>query len=272
MKSRFIILVGPSGSGKSAIIDYLIRQWPYFHYAKSATTREKRSDSEDNYIFVDDKQFGYMLMGDEFLEDSCYAGHMYGTPLSELEKAAEDGKIAIKAMDISGALAAKKALGDRCTVFFVYRKKSDVIESLIERAKTGESNAKDLAKRIESLDAEYQHVFQCDAIIRNTGSVRDAAETVRKFCFASDFKKLVENAHEITLMYSQLMEDPDFHSKAKEKEQECEKYGTSYAENLSSEVIQLAVEFERIYDEDDSSYLEQIWEFSDAKLKEWVQE
>lgn len=80
MKKAIFILVGPSGSGKSALIIDAIRKLnESLAIIKSTTTREKRSvEDELFYDFIDLDDFLRKEREGEFIEIISYAGNYYG--------------------------------------------------------------------------------------------------------------------------------------------------------------------------------------------------
>ena len=89
MKGKFIILVGCSGSGKSAIMEAMMRYSQSYHLVRSVTTRAMRKSDrdEEQYIPVTQKEFNEMVDSGTFLEYSRYANGCYGTPIREYEEA-----------------------------------------------------------------------------------------------------------------------------------------------------------------------------------------
>ena len=64
-----VVISGPSGVGKTTIVEDLAERWP-FHFSVSATTRPARPDEADgvDYYFVDRDMFRAMIDTGQFLE------------------------------------------------------------------------------------------------------------------------------------------------------------------------------------------------------------
>lgn len=78
--SKFLLLLGPSGVGKSAIIDELSKLDKRFVYISPYMTRPLRPE-EKNKISVSDEQMDEMLRHGELLVvNELYGGIRYGTP------------------------------------------------------------------------------------------------------------------------------------------------------------------------------------------------
>lgn len=77
-----IVLVGKTGSGKTAIAERLTK---YFRYekVKSCTTRPRRADEDDDaYDFLSDEEFDRAKLSLK----TGYGGYRYGTPIDRLEE------------------------------------------------------------------------------------------------------------------------------------------------------------------------------------------
>ena len=68
--SLLVILSGPSGVGKDAIVERMKTKVQDYFFATTVTTRIKRQDEIENvdYIFVSHDSFSDMIQSDELLE------------------------------------------------------------------------------------------------------------------------------------------------------------------------------------------------------------
>src|SRR5437763_13444893 len=87
-----LVVTGPSGVGKGTLIRELLRRRPDYELSISATTRAPRPGEVDgrDYHFLSAEEFERRLARGEFLEHALYAGHMYGTPRSEVDRARDN--------------------------------------------------------------------------------------------------------------------------------------------------------------------------------------
>lgn len=162
-QTKLYVLVGPSGSGKSMLIDEIMARRIDFAYIKSMTTRKPRSQNESNYVFVTEAEFNSAIETQELLEWSRYAGELYGTTFTAVDDVLHAGKNAIKAMEYQGAIRMKKRYGEQCVTVFLHRPKEDVIQAIQERT----SSEAEKARRIASLDEEYERKNLFDHILFN---------------------------------------------------------------------------------------------------------
>lgn len=162
-QTKLFVLVGPSGSGKSMLMDKIMARRTDFAYIKSVTTRKPRSQNESNYVFVTETEFNFAIERRELLEWSRYAGELYGTTFTAVDDVLHAGKNAIKAMEYQGAICMKERYGERCVTIFLHRPKDAVIQAIQERT----CSDAEKARRIASLDEEYERKNLFDHILFN---------------------------------------------------------------------------------------------------------
>ena len=170
-----LCLVGPSASGKSFLCDELVRN-PLFRKVRAVTTRKPRAGDEtaNEYIFATEEEFVGYLSRNELVEHTVYSGCRYGITKGEIEQIWHDGRIAIKPVDINGALACKKMYGDRCATVFIRRNKETIVSALLER---NISNT-EKASRLLTLDAEMGNESLCDWTVSNNGTLDHAVQQI----------------------------------------------------------------------------------------------
>lgn len=164
-----IALVGTSGSGKTSILNELIK-YEKIETPVSATTRQKRpKEPNDNYHFISNDTFNQMKENGEFAETTMYAKHQYGTELASINKILKNGKHCIVAIDISGALALKMQY--RTSIFYIKRDRDKTVSNIIQRLIDGKANKDDTVNRICSLDDEKKNEEIADYIIENNSTL-----------------------------------------------------------------------------------------------------
>lgn len=172
-----ICLVGPSASGKSFICDELVRN-PLFRKVKALTTRPPRPDGSDaeEYRFVTEQEFEDAIKAGMLVEHTVYAGHSYAIAKQEIESIWAEGRIAIKPVDIHGAMACKAAYGEQCVSVFVRRSKEDIIAALLERDIPNEEKT----RRLLTLEQEMDNERLCDWTVSNNGSLNHAIRQIMR--------------------------------------------------------------------------------------------
>ena len=98
MVARPLVLCGPSGVGKSTIVERIKKAFPNaFALSVSHTTRNPREGEKDgvNYFFTDRETMKNSIDNDDFIETAEFSGNMYGTSKSAVESVIQHGKICI---------------------------------------------------------------------------------------------------------------------------------------------------------------------------------
>lgn len=98
--SKFLLLLGPSGVGKSSIIEELIRLDNRFVYISPFITRSLRK-GEKNKISISDEEMDGMWRQGEFLVINEFYGVRYATPRSPIEQALREGNFPVLDWPIS---------------------------------------------------------------------------------------------------------------------------------------------------------------------------
>ncbi len=180
MHGRFILLIGPSGVGKSAILRHLRSVHPQYVFPKSATTRAPREgEGSDLYHFISDEQFTQWLQEGRFLEwAQVHHSARYGTLISEIIPPIEEGKIVIREVDVQGFLSMKQhplfQEGGQYplkTIFILPENEEQLIRQITKRAPIADE---ELKRRIESMRHELSIAPQTDVQIINKDGALDA--------------------------------------------------------------------------------------------------
>lgn len=84
-----IILVGPSGAGKTRVANCLVSSFGYTRMVTCTTRPPRRKEiNGKDYWFLSLSQFQSLIEQDLLLEYATYDGHMYGSLLTEAQKQA----------------------------------------------------------------------------------------------------------------------------------------------------------------------------------------
>lgn len=189
MKSRAIVLAGPSAAGKTTVVKHMLDTTDDFYFLRSATTREKRGDAFDNeYIYLSREEFLGRIDRGEMLEYTEHSGNYYGTPLSEIRKAFSEGKIPLLILDMNGIESLKAVKRDFDTIgVYVYEDLKVLEKRLFDRelskGETPDARAR-FDKRIEQNRRDYlslperRDIF--DIMVENV-TVEGTANTILEY-------------------------------------------------------------------------------------------
>ena len=165
-KGLFIVISGPSGTGKTSVIKALCESDRTLAFSISATTRPPRSDEIDgvDYHFLDQTEFEARIQHDGFLEWVKYGGHYYGTLKSTIESTIEKGKDLVLEIDVQGAMKVKD-LGIRYTNIFLLPPSLKSLEKRLRNRRT-ESDS-ELQQRLLTAKSEFAYVKDYNYCILN---------------------------------------------------------------------------------------------------------
>lgn len=161
-KGNLIILSGPSGVGKDAVLKQVLTNNKNVKLSISCVTRSMRVGEVhgEKYYFKTKEQFEKMIKKDELLEYNIYLNNYYGTPKGPVEKMIEDGYTVILEIDVNGALKVMEKVPDATTIFLA-PKSVEVLKERLEKRGTEEIETiqKRLAeaKREISFANKYQY-------------------------------------------------------------------------------------------------------------------
>ena len=114
-----VVISGPSGVGKDAVVAEMRRLFPDLFFAVTATTRPKRLGEVDgyDYVFLTPERFQELLEQDEFLEHAEVYGKRYGVPKQFVRDALGEGRDVIVKMDVQGAATIRRLAPDAVLIF-----------------------------------------------------------------------------------------------------------------------------------------------------------
>eukprot|EP00042_Codosiga_hollandica_P043683 m.417968 g.417968 ORF g.417968 m.417968 type:complete len:225 (-) comp56621_c0_seq7:1639-2313(-) len=106
-----LVLAGPSGSGKSSLLDKLFKEYSSaFAFSVSHTTRKPRPGEIHGkaYFFTTKEELEAGVARGEFVESTTFAGNMYGTSKHAVQSVIDAGKICVLDIDVAGCQSVRK--------------------------------------------------------------------------------------------------------------------------------------------------------------------
>ena len=153
-RGLLIVLVGPSGVGKSTISRKLAQQLNVW-YTVSDTTRPKLSDDEElegkAYEHIDKKEFFRRLDSDQYLEYAHVYGNYYATPKHPALDQLSKGTDVLLEIDVQGALQVRHHYPDALLIFILPPDEPTLLQRLRDR---GRDSADDIHKRFTAAKRE----------------------------------------------------------------------------------------------------------------------
>ena len=162
-----IILSGPSGAGKDAVLARIKDLGYLFHYVVTVTTRPKRPGEIDrvHYRFISDEQFQKMVKEKKFLEWAKVYGNYYGVPKDEIKKALKSGQDVIVKVDVQGAATLKRIIAEAVFIFLVTPSMDELAERLKQR--NNHQSQSDLNLRLKKAEEEMESLPFFDYCVVN---------------------------------------------------------------------------------------------------------
>lgn len=169
-----IVLSGPSGVGKDAVLSRMRELGSRLHFTVTATTRASRPAERDgvDYIFLGAKEFQALLAADGLLEHAQVFGNHYGVPKAQVADALATGMDVILKIDVQGADTIRKVCPEALFIFLAPPDTDELRRRLRERD-TESEEAFDL--RMRTATAELQKADQFDYVVVNQRDGLDQA-------------------------------------------------------------------------------------------------
>src|SRR5271157_2363184 len=120
-KHLLIVLSGPSGVGKDAVLDHLKKSSPNFKFVTTMTTRPRRHNEKNDldYHFVSQDEFQTLLKNNELLESANVYDNWYGVPKEPIRQALKQGNDIVIKVDVQGAATIKKLAPEAVFIFLM---------------------------------------------------------------------------------------------------------------------------------------------------------
>ena len=165
-QGRIIVVSGPSGVGKTTLVETILEHSSSIVRSVSATTRLPRSGETDgvDYHFLPKSEFERLIEQNGLVEWTKYGENYYGTLKSTLESTIKAGKDIILTIDVDGAIQLKK-LGLSCLLIFILPPSVQILRQRLEERKT--ETESELNQRLERAKAEFDLVAYYDYFVVN---------------------------------------------------------------------------------------------------------
>ncbi len=192
----FIVLSGPSGIGKDAILTRMKESDYLLEYITTVTTRPRRAKERDNvdYHFISTESFQEMINGNELLEWANVYGNWYGVPKEPVKQALDKGQDTIVKVDIQGAATIKKILPQAVFIFLMPTSMEELALRLNQRHTESPS---DLTLRTKTAEGEIKQLPLFDYIVVNKQDEIDLAVSEIKAIITAEKCRVA--SREITL-------------------------------------------------------------------------
>lgn len=158
-----LLLVGPTGAGKDSLKTKLLQTGKYHHIISHTTRRPRINNGVEEkdgheYHFVDEATAGKMLADKGFVEAKIYSGNLYGTSVAEIQKAHDDGKIAMTDIEVQG-VAEYKTLDPNVTAIFLLPPDFETWQMRLKKRYGDVVDATDFRRRLHTAEEEIEQLL-----------------------------------------------------------------------------------------------------------------
>lgn len=170
MRGKLIIISAPSGTGKSTIISWLMKEHKELNlaYSISCTSRPPRGSEQNgvDYFFLSPEEFREKIENDEFLEfEEVYTDRFYGTLKSQVETQLDAGQNVIFDVDVKGGVNIKKFYGDKALSIFIQPPSINTLRRRLESRATDAPEV--IEQRLERAAFELTFADKFDKVVIN---------------------------------------------------------------------------------------------------------
>lgn len=165
-RGRLVVVSGPSGVGKDAVLGRVYRADPTIVRSVSATTRPPRKGEADgiDYHFLAHSEFEEQITQGYFLEYARYGPNLYGTPRHKVEAKRDEGLDVVLKIEVQGAAQIRTLVPDALLIFI----KPPSMEILEQRLRgRGTDPEARIQERLAAAQHELQQLFLYDYAITN---------------------------------------------------------------------------------------------------------
>lgn len=176
---KLIVIVAPSGTGKSTMIHRLKNDFPTLTESVSYTTRSIRPGEIDgkSYFFINKETFSKMIEKNEFLEWASVHENYYGTSRTFVENALQSGKHLLFDLDVQGTDSFKKHFGSRANAIFIAPPSVEELEKRLRNRGTESTQVINI--RLQNARNELLRKNDYDFLVYNE-NIEEAYENLKK--------------------------------------------------------------------------------------------
>ena len=173
-----ILIVGPSGVGKSVVISRLLSMFPDLEAYRTTTTRPPRG-TETKYHFVSRDEFERLIQTGEMLEWAEVHGNFYGVQRARINEVMQKGKwpIALNGVDVQGVSTYRSVFPNTLAIFISFSS-LDELEERLRSTRPGISET-EIATRRKTAENEMAMVNEFRYVVQNEeGRLDETVNTI----------------------------------------------------------------------------------------------
>jgi guanylate kinase len=192
------IVSAPSGTGKTTVVERLVRVTDRLKLSRSYTSRAPRGDEADgvDYNFVSRATFEKMIANGEFLEHAEVFGNFYGTHAGDATRCLESGDDVVLVIDVQGARKVRR-VGLPHVAIFVLPPNYEALENRL-RGRSKDSDEA-IRKRLEVAREEVSAFEEYEYVVIND-QLESCVERIKSIVLAERSKLQCMRPHALDIL------------------------------------------------------------------------
>jgi guanylate kinase len=165
-RGLLFIVSAPSGTGKTTLVERLVKIVPGLRMSRSYTCRRARPGERDgvDYNFITREQFEAMIHEGAFLEWADIYGNLYGTAVADTEATLAGGEDIVLVIDVQGARKVRTRGLETIGVFVLPPSAAVLEQRLRGRSKDSEEQ---IRQRLDVACREVEDFATYDYVVIN---------------------------------------------------------------------------------------------------------
>ena len=165
-QGSMLMIVAPSGAGKSSLVNALLQEDPALKLSLSTTTRLPRPGEVEgkDYRFIALEEFIAERDQGNFLEHAEVHGNFYGTSRAWIEAQVNAGCDVMLEIDWQGAQQIRQMIPEVQWIF-IFPPSFEALEERLRRR--GQDDEATIQRRLAAAHLELQHAHEADFIVIN---------------------------------------------------------------------------------------------------------
>lgn len=191
-----VVLSGPSGVGKDAVMTRMKERGISMHYTVTATTRPRRPTEVHgrDYFFLSTEEFQHLITQGELLEWALVYGDYKGIPKQQVREALARNEDVMMRIDVQGARTIRRLAPEALLIFLAPPSMDELARRLRQRRTEGEE---ELERRLEAARKEMEAFSIFDYLVVNYEGRLD--ETVDRILAILRAEKMRVRPRRVTL-------------------------------------------------------------------------